>query len=146
LDFNPCMKHKVIRKTVRGFAETELGPIAHEIDRDARFPWEVIEKMKPLNFFGLQVPKDYGGADVDSISYAISIEELSRVCAAIGLCVTVHNSVGTYPIVQFGTKKTEKAFSAGTGKRRTDRRFLSYRGKRWLRCRGRRNQCGPGRK
>ena len=46
MDFNPCMKHKVIRKTVRGFAETELGPIAHEIDRDARFPWEVIDKIK----------------------------------------------------------------------------------------------------
>lgn len=110
LDFNPCMKHKLVRKTVRGFAETELGPIAHEIDRDARFPWEVVEKMKALNFFGLVVPKKYGGADVDSISYAITIEELSRVCAGIGLCVTVHNSVGVYPIVLFGTEKQKKRF------------------------------------
>ncbi len=110
MDFNPCMKHTVVRKTVRGFAETELGPIAHEIDRDARFPWEVIEKMKPLNFFGLQIPREFGGADMDTISYAITIEELSRVCAAIGLCVSVHNSVGANPIVLFGTKQQKKRF------------------------------------
>lgn len=104
------MKHQTIRKAVRNFAETELGPIAHEIDRDSRFPWEVIEKMRPINFFGLQVPRKYGGADLDSISYAIVIEELSRVCAAVGLCVTVHNSVGAYPIVQFGTESQRRRF------------------------------------
>jgi butyryl-CoA dehydrogenase len=104
------MKHKAVRKTVRKFAETELGPIAHDIDRDCRFPWEVIEKMRPLNYFGLQVPKKYGGAELDCISYAITIEELSRVCAAIGLCITVHNSVGAYPIVRFGTPEQKKRF------------------------------------
>ena len=110
MDFNPCTKHKSVRKTVRKFAETELGPISHDIDRDSRFPLEVIEKMGPLNYFGLQVPKKYGGADLDTISYAITIEELSRVCAAIGLCVTVHNSVGAYPIVRFGTEEQKKRF------------------------------------
>ena len=110
MDFNPCMKHKAVRKAVRKFAETELGPIAHDIDRDSRFPWEVVEKMRPLNYFGLQVPKAYGGADLDCISYAITIEELSRVSAAIGLCVTVHNSVGAYPIVRFGTEEQKKRF------------------------------------
>lgn len=110
MDFNPCTKHKAVRKTVRKFAETELGPISHEIDRDSRFPWEVIEKMGPLNYFGLQVPKKYGGAELDTISYAITIEEISRVCAAVGLCVTVHNSVGAYPIVRFGTEDQKKRF------------------------------------
>ncbi len=110
MDFNPCMKHKAVRKAVRKFAEAELGPIAHDIDRDSRFPWEVIEKMQPLNYFGLQVPKAYGGADLDCISYAITIEELSRVSAAIGLCVTVHNSVGAYPIVRFGTEEQKERF------------------------------------
>lgn len=110
MDFNPCTKHKAVRKTVRKFAETELGPISHEIDRDTRFPWEVIEKMGPLNYFGLQVPKKYGGAELDTISYAITIEEISRVCAAIGLCVTVHNSVGAYPIVRFGTEAQKERF------------------------------------
>ncbi len=110
MDFNPCMKHKAVRKAVRKFAETELGPIAHDIDRDSRFPWEVIEKMRPLNYFGLQVPKAYGGADLDCISYAITVEELSRVNAAIGLCITVHNSVGAYPIVRFGTEEQKRRF------------------------------------
>lgn len=110
MDFNPCTKHKAVRKTVRKFSETELGPISHEIDRDTRFPWEVIEKMGPLNYFGLQVPKKYGGAELDTISYAITIEEISRVCAAIGLCVTVHNSVGAYPIVRFGTEAQKERF------------------------------------
>ncbi len=110
MDFNPCMKHKLIRKMVREFAETEISPIVHDIDHESRFPWEVVEKMRPLNFFGLQIPKAYGGAEVDSISYAIIIEELSRVSAAVGLCVTVHNSVGAYPIVRFGTETQKKRF------------------------------------
>ncbi len=107
---DPCMKHKLVRKAVREFSEAELGPIAHEMDRDARFPWEVVEKMRPLNFFGLQVPKEYGGADLDSISYAIAVEEISRVSGAMGLCVTVHNSVGIYPIVHFGTDEQKERF------------------------------------
>ena len=110
MNFNPCVKHKLVRKTVRMFAEAELGPIAYEIDRDARLPVEVIEKMKPLNFFGLQAPKIYGGAQMDSISYAIVIEELSRVCAAVGLCVSVHNSVGLFPILKFGTPEQKERF------------------------------------
>jgi butyryl-CoA dehydrogenase len=110
LDFNPCMKHKAVRKSVRRFAETELGPIAYEIDRDSHFPWEVVEKMRSLSYFGLQVPREYGGAELDSISGAIVIEELSRVCAAIGLCISVHNSVGAYPIVRFGTGEQKKRF------------------------------------
>ncbi len=110
MNFNPCMKHNLVRKTVRMFAEAELGPIASEIDRDARFPVEVVEKMRDLNFFGLQAPREYGGAGMDSISYAIVVEELSRVCAAIGLCVSVHNSVGLYPILRFGNKEQKERF------------------------------------
>ena len=110
MDFNPCIKHKVVRKAVRKFAESEIGPLVYEIDRDARFPLEIIEKMRPLNFFGLQISKKYGGAEVDSISYAITIEEISRVCAGVGLCVTVHNSVGSFPIQLFGTPSQKERF------------------------------------
>lgn len=106
--FNPCMKHQLIRKTVREFAENEIQPHVSALDRESRFPWEIIEQMKPLNFFGLQTPIELGGADLDSISYAIAIEELSRVSGAIGLCVTVHNSVGIYPILAFGTEEQKK--------------------------------------
>lgn len=95
---------------VREFAENEIRPHVSSLDRDSRFPWEIVEKMKPLNFFGLQVPKVYGGAELDTISYSIAIEELSRVSAAIGLCVTVHNSVGIYPILKFGTQEQKERF------------------------------------
>ena len=105
MDFNPCMKHQVVRKTVREFAENEIRPHAASLDREGRFPTEIIEKMGPLNYFGLQVPPSLGGAGLDTISYAIVIEELSRVCAALGLCVSVHNSVGLYPILKFGTEE-----------------------------------------
>ncbi len=108
MDFNPCSKHRLVRKTVREFAEAELGPIAAEIDRQARFPWEVVEKMGPLHYFGLQAPRDLGGAGLDTISYAIVVEEISRVSAGLGLCVTVHNSVALYPLLRFGTPEQIK--------------------------------------
>lgn len=98
-------KHRVVRRSVRRFCERELRPIAKEIDHEARFPWEVVEKMGRLGYFGIQVPKELGGADLDSLSYAIIIEELSRVCASLGLCVTVHNSVAVYPILAFGLEE-----------------------------------------
>ena len=110
MQFNPCMKHKLIRNSVRHFAEAELAPIAAEIDQQRRFPREVITKMRDLNYFGLQVPKEYGGAEMDSISSAIVVEEISRVCAAVGLCVTVHNGVAVYPFLQFGNKNQKEKY------------------------------------
>jgi butyryl-CoA dehydrogenase len=104
------MKHQLISKTVREFAENEIQPMVAELDKEARFPHEIVERMKPLHFFGLQVPKHLGGAGLDTISYAIVIEELSRVSAALGLCVTVHNSVGISPILEFGTRKQINRF------------------------------------
>ncbi len=94
----------------RQFAQAELAPIAKEIDEEARFPWEVIEKMGPLNFFGMQAPRQYGGAEVDSISYCLVIEEISRVCAAIGLTLAVHNSVVVYPLSRFGNDFQKSQF------------------------------------
>ncbi len=96
-------KHRVLRRSVRAFCIDELGPIAAEIDQEARFPWEVVEKMGPLGYFGIQAPQKLGGAGLDALSYAIIIEEVSRVSAAIGLCLSVHNSVALYPILAFGS-------------------------------------------
>ena len=97
-------KHRTVRQSVRRFCDRELRPVAAQIDQEARFPWEVIEKMGALGYFGIQVPKTLGGAGLDAVSYAIVIEEISRVSAAIGLCVTVHNSVAVYPIMAFGSQ------------------------------------------
>ncbi len=96
-------KHGVLRRSVRAFCDEYLRPIAAEIDRQARFPWEVIEKMAQLGYFGIQAPTDLGGAALDTLSYAVTIEEVSRVSAAIGLCLSVHNSVALFPILAFGT-------------------------------------------
>jgi alkylation response protein AidB-like acyl-CoA dehydrogenase len=104
------MKHKLIRNSARNFAETELASIAAEIDQQRIFPRNVIAKMKELNYFGLQVPKEYGGAALDSISSAIVVEEISRVCAAVGLCVTVHNGVAVYPVLQFANASQKEKY------------------------------------
>jgi alkylation response protein AidB-like acyl-CoA dehydrogenase len=101
-------KHRAVRRSVRAFCERELQPIAKEIDREASFPWEVVEKMGKLGYFGIQVPQELGGAGMDSVSYIIVIEEISRVCAGLGLCVTVHNSVGVYPILAFGSPEQKR--------------------------------------
>jgi alkylation response protein AidB-like acyl-CoA dehydrogenase len=110
LDFTLSIKQKQIRRMARQFAKAELAPIAKEIDEEGRFPWEAVEKMGPLNFFGMQAPRQYGGVEMDSISYCLVIEEISRVCAAIGLAVAVHNSVVVYPISQFGNDEQKKKF------------------------------------
>jgi len=96
-------KHRLVRRSVRSFCEREVFPIAKQIDQEARFPWEVVEKMADLGLFGIQVPQDLGGAGMDSLSYVVIIEELSRACGGLGLCVSVHNSVALYPLVNFGS-------------------------------------------
>ncbi|NIO11239.1 MAG: acyl-CoA dehydrogenase, partial [Deltaproteobacteria bacterium] len=65
------------------------------------FPWDIAKEMADLNYFGLEIPAQYGGAELDTVSGAIVIEEISRVNAAMGLCVSVHNSVSAYPTYQF---------------------------------------------
>lgn len=110
LDFSLSIKQKQIRQMARQFAQIELAPIAKEIDAEARFPWEVVEKMASLNFFGMQAPREYGGAEVDSISYCLVIEEISRVCAAMGLTIAVHNSVVVFPISRFGNEDQKRRF------------------------------------
>jgi butyryl-CoA dehydrogenase len=104
------MQQKQIRRMARQFAETVLAPIAREIDEEGRFPWEAVEKMGPLNFFGMQAPRQFGGAEMDSISYCLVIEEISRVCAAMGLAVAVHNSVVVYPLSKFGNNEQKAKF------------------------------------
>jgi alkylation response protein AidB-like acyl-CoA dehydrogenase len=110
LDFTLSIQQKQIRRMARQFAETVLAPIAKEIDEEGRFPWEAVEKMGSLNFFGMQAPRQFGGAETDSISYCLVIEEISRVCAAMGLAVAVHNSVVVYPLSKFGNDEQKAKF------------------------------------
>ena len=101
-------KHEAVRRSVRSFCDRELFPIAKDIDQEADFPWDVVEKMGRMGFFGIQVPAEFAGAAMDSASYVVTVEEISRVCAALGLCVSVHNSVAVYPLLTFGTNEQKK--------------------------------------
>jgi len=112
LDLTLSLKQKQIRRVARQFAKAELAPIAKEIDEEGRFPWEAVEKMGPLNFFGMQAPRQYGGAELDSISYCLVIEEISRVCGSMGLMLAVHNSVAVYPLSRFGGDEQKTKFLA----------------------------------
>ena len=104
------MKHAVIRRTVRKFAEEKLVPAAVEMDEKAEFPLALAEEMALLQYFGLEIPSVYGGAGLDSVSYAIVIEEISKASGAMGLCISVHNSVSAFPVYEFGSEAQRQKF------------------------------------
>ena len=104
------MKQAVIRRSVRKFAERRLAPAAVEMDRTAHFPRDIAEEMAMLQYFGLEIPAVYGGAGLDSVSAAIAIEEISKANAAVGLCVSVHNSVAASPVYFFGNEEQRQRF------------------------------------
>lgn len=108
MDFLLTEKQNIVRRSVRSFCEREIVPIAKELDQEARFPWEVVEKMGKLGYFGIQAPAELDGAAMDTVTYCIIIEEISRACSGLGLCVTVHNSVAVYPLFTFGSDEQKK--------------------------------------
>ena len=108
--FEPTMKQAVIRRTVRRFAGSKLTDAAVEMDKTARFPWDLAREMADLNYFGLEILTEYGGAGLDAVSSAMVVEEISRANAAIGLCISVHNGVSAYPIYLFGTPEQHRCF------------------------------------
>ena len=86
------------------FAESELAPVAAEIDRDHRFPYEVVPKMAALNLLGMPYPEEVGGAGADYVSYVIALEEVSRACATTAVITTAQTTLATWPIFKFGTQ------------------------------------------
>lgn len=94
---------KLLRNGIRKFAENILIPMAPTVDRDAIFSWETAKELAKINAWGIEIPEKYGGAQLDSLSYAITIEEISRACASTGLNVSAHNSLGVYPLIKWGT-------------------------------------------
>ena len=101
----------------RDFAASRLAPLAAEIDRTAKFPEATVKEMGALGFLGLAVPEAYGGVGADMTSYALVVEEVSRVCGSHGLTVAAHNSLGCWPIATLGTEEQKKKFltPAATG-------------------------------
>ncbi|MGH7679835.1 MAG: acyl-CoA dehydrogenase [Gemmatimonadaceae bacterium] len=103
-------QHLQVREMVRQFARDEVAPIAAKYDAEGRFPWESIRKMGELGLLGIPWPEELGGAGLDLISYMIVIEELAKVDASHGLTVSAHTTLGTSPIMRFGTEAQKKQY------------------------------------
>ena len=104
-------EQNLIRETVRSFAENEVAPSAAERDENERFDRELMfDKVAELGLAGIVFPEEYGGAGGDYISYAIAVEELSRVCASTGVTLSAHLSLGANPVWMFGNEEQKKIF------------------------------------
>ena len=101
LDLEP--EHELIRHTVRTFALERVAPAAEELDREGRFPYELVAELAELGLMGMTIPEEYGGAGTDTLSYAIAIEELTRIDSSVAITVAAHHSLGTLPIYYFGS-------------------------------------------
>jgi butyryl-CoA dehydrogenase len=110
MDFELTDEQELIREAVREFAEAEVAPIAAELDRDHRFPHELLPKMADLNLMGMPYPEKLGGAGADYLSYVIAVEELSRACASTAVILSAHSSLATWPVYHFGTPEQHEKY------------------------------------
>ena len=110
MNFQLTKEQDFVRKMVREFATNEVEPLAAEIDKEHRFPVETVEKMAKYGLLGIPFPKEYGGAGGDYISYAITVEELSRVCASTGVICSAHTSLCCWPIFNWGNEDQKKKY------------------------------------
>jgi len=102
--------HLMIRDMVRDFAANEIAPVAAELDQSGEFPWENVKKMGELGLFGIPWPEELGGAGMDGIAYMIVIHELAKVDASHAITVSAHTTLGSSPIVNFGTSEQKERF------------------------------------
>ena len=105
MDFDLTDEQELLRDTVRTFALERVAPVAAELDVEARFPYELVSELAELGLMGIPVPERYGGAGADTVSYAIAVEELARVDSSVAITVAAHTSLGTMPILLFGSEE-----------------------------------------
>jgi butyryl-CoA dehydrogenase len=110
MDFQLTEQQKLFKKTVKEFADKEIKPLASKIDKEEYFPWDLYKKMGKLGLMGMTVPRNYGGAGIDRVSYMIALEEISRVCGSTGITVEAHNSLGVGHIYEKGTEEQRKKY------------------------------------
>jgi alkylation response protein AidB-like acyl-CoA dehydrogenase len=108
MDLDLTHEQELIRDTVRTFARERVAPVAEELDREARFPVELVGEMAELGLMGIPIPEGYGGAGGDTLAYAIAIEELTRVDSSVAITVAAHTSLGTMPIFLFGSDEQKE--------------------------------------
>jgi len=110
MNFDLSTEQKMILRTIREFAEEEVAPGALQRDQDKKFPIEICNKLAALGMMGLPFPEEYGGANADTISFAIVVEELSRACGSTGITYSAHISLGGAPIHLFGTNEQKEKY------------------------------------
>jgi short-chain 2-methylacyl-CoA dehydrogenase len=108
LNFDLDQEHELVRSTVRDFAQQRVAPVAEELDRESRFPYDLVSELAELGLMGMTIPEEYGGAGTDTLSYAIAIEELTRIDSSVAITVAAHHSLGTLPILYFGNEDQRK--------------------------------------
>jgi alkylation response protein AidB-like acyl-CoA dehydrogenase len=104
MNFDLTDEQELIRETVRQFALDRVAPVAAELDREHRFPYELVAELGELGLMGLPIPEEYGGAGGDMVSYAIAVEELTRIDSSVAITLAAHTSLGTMPIFMFGNE------------------------------------------
>jgi short-chain 2-methylacyl-CoA dehydrogenase len=105
VDFDLGDEQRLLQRTVREFAREEIAPVAEALDRDKRFPYEIVAKMAELGLMGIPFPEEYGGGGADTLSYALAVEELARVDSSVCITMAAHTSLGTMPIHLWGTSE-----------------------------------------
>jgi len=108
MDFDLSPDHELVRRTVREFAEGEVAPHAEALDRSKAFPYEIVEKLGKLNLMGIPFPQEYGGGGGDTLAYAITVEELTRVDSSVAITLCAHTSLGTQPVYLFGSEEQKR--------------------------------------
>src|SRR5271163_1632527 len=109
MEFELTEEQKMIRDTARDFAAREIAPKAAELDKTGRWPAEIVKRLGELGFLGIAVPQEFGGAGMDTVSYALAMEEVSAACASGGVIMSVNNSLFCDPLVKFGTPEQKKS-------------------------------------
>jgi len=108
VDFDLPEDHRLLRETVREFAEQEVAPVAEELDRTHSFPYDIVRRLGELDLMGIPFPEEYGGAGGDSLAYALVVEELTRVDSSVAITLCAHTSLGTQPIYLFGSEEQKQ--------------------------------------
>ncbi len=110
MDLDLSAEHQLLRSTIRDFMESEVGPVVEEHEREHRFPVDVVRRLGEMGWLGIPIPEDEGGAGMDTLAYAIAIEEIGRVWGSLGLIVAAHTSLGCGPLHLAGTKEQKDRY------------------------------------
>ena len=113
MDFELTPEQELIRRTVRGFAEGEIAPVAEELDRTKAFPYGIVAELGKLGLMGIPFPQSCGGGGGDTLAYALAVEELTRVDSSVAITLCAHTSLGTQPIYLFGSEEQKREWLPG---------------------------------